>query len=119
MARYIVGILAAMLALAASAQPVRLPIFDAHLHYNDDARAPYPVAEVLKRLRDAGVTSVLATSRPNDGTRALVEAELASPDAAPRAGAATDVVPRVVPFIRPYRNQADRSTWFNDPSILE
>jgi predicted TIM-barrel fold metal-dependent hydrolase len=119
MARYIVGILAAMLALAASAQPVRLPIFDAHLHYNDDARAPYPVAEVLKRLRDAGVTSVLATSRPNDGTRALVEAELASRDAAPRAAAATGVVPQVVPFIRPYRNQADRSTWFNDPSILE
>lgn len=85
----------------------RLPLFDAHLHYNDDARAPFPLADVLARFRHAGVTTILATSRPNDGTRALVAAAAA-------AGAAA---PRVVPFIRPYRDHADRATWFDDPAI--
>jgi hypothetical protein len=86
-----------------------LPIFDAHLHYNDDAAAAYPLPDVLQRFRAAGVASVLATSRPNDGTRTLVAA----------AAAAARSVPRVVPFLRPYRNRADRQTWFNDPSIYE
>ena len=85
-----------------------LPLFDAHLHYNDDAQAPYPVADVLARFRAAGVTTILATSRPNDGTKALLVG-------AARAAAGA---PRVVPFIRPYRNQADRGTWFNDPAIF-
>jgi hypothetical protein len=78
---------------------------------------PYPVAEVLKRLAEAGVVSAIATSRPNDGTRALVEAEIVARDAPARAAGPS--VPRFVPFIRPYRTHADRSTWFADPSILE
>jgi hypothetical protein len=82
-------------------------IFDAHLHYNVEATAAYPVADVLARFRAAGVTTILATSRPNDGTRALAAAAAADPGAAPR----------VVPFIRPYRNETDRQTWFNDPAI--
>jgi len=85
----------------------RLPIFDAHLHYNDEATAVYRVADVLRLFRENGVTSILATSRPNDGTRVLAEAARSTPRAAPR----------VVPFVRPYRNQADRQTWFNDPEI--
>ena len=84
-----------------------LPIFDAHLHYNDEATSVYPVPEVLKRFRDNGVTSILATSRPNDGTRALVSAARAEPRSAPR----------VVPFVRPYRTRPDVGTWFNDPEI--
>jgi amidohydrolase family protein len=84
-----------------------LAIFDAHLHYNDEAVAAYPLATVVERLRANGVRTILATSRPNDGTRALVAAAQADPAA-----------PRVVPFIRPYRNQADRATWFNDPAIF-
>ena len=83
------------------------PIFDAHLHYNDDATAAYPVPEVLKRFRDSGVTAILANSRPNDGTRALVNAARAEPRGALR----------VVPFVRPYRTRADVGTWFNDPEI--
>ena len=91
---------------AAAADP--LPIFDAHLHYNDDATEVYPVAEVLRRLRASGVATILATSRPNDGTRALAAAAQSDPRAAPR----------VVPFIRPYRTRADVGTWFNDPEIF-
>lgn len=90
---------------AASSDP--LPILDAHLHYNDEAAAIYPVREVLRRFRDNGVATILATSRPNDGTRALVSAAGADPRGAPR----------VVPFVRPYRNHADVGTWFNDPEI--
>lgn len=82
-------------------------IFDAHLHYNVEATSVYPVADVLQIFRTHGVTAILATSRPNDGTRALVAA------AREFAGQA----PRVVPFIRPYRTQSDRQTWFNDPDI--
>lgn len=93
------------LALAVSAR-AQLPIFDAHLHYNDEAQSAYPVPEVLRLFRDNGVTAILATSRPNDGTRALA-----------RAAAADLRATRVVPFIRPYRNHADRQTWFNDPEI--
>ena len=101
--------LAAGLALTAPARASEpLPIFDAHLHYNDEATAAYPVADLLQRFRAGGVTTILATSRPNDGTRALVAAATAHPRAAPR----------VVPFIRPYRNEADRQTWFNDPAIF-
>lgn len=104
----IVATLAAGLGFAAPARAAEpLPIFDAHLHYNDEAVPAYPVADVLQRFRASGVATILATSRPNDGTRALVAAAAADPRAAPR----------VVPFIRPYRNHADRQTWFNDPAI--
>ena len=104
--------LAALLATAglASGQlpaPGRLPIFDAHLHYNDEAQQPFPLERVLALFREHGVRTILATSRPNDGTHALVEAARRSPSTAPR----------VVPFIRPYRTHADRATWFRDPAI--
>jgi hypothetical protein len=90
--------------LPAAASEV-LPIFDAHLQYNDDATAVYPVQEVLKRFRDDGVTAILANTRPNDGTRALSSA----------AGADPHAELHVVPFVRPYRTRADVGTWFNDP----
>jgi hypothetical protein len=99
-------VFAVLASVGTQAQPARLPLFDAHLHYNDDARGAHPLDDVLERFRAAGVATILATSRPNEGTHALVVA-------AARAGG-----PRVVPFIRPYRNHADRATWFADPSIL-
>jgi predicted TIM-barrel fold metal-dependent hydrolase len=84
-----------------------MPIFDAHLHYNDEATAVYRVDDVLRLFRENGVATILATSRPNEGTRALAAAAAADPQAAPR----------VVPFLRPYRTRADVATWFNDPAI--
>ena len=95
------------IAVAATLRAEPLPIFDAHLHYNDEARAPFPLPSVLALFREHGVRTILATSRPNDGTRALAEAARASPASAPP----------VVPFIRPYRIHADRATWFRDPEI--
>jgi hypothetical protein len=96
---------AAVLAtLSASAQQ-QIPIFDAHLHYNWEPTPYLPPDQIIELLRKNGVTGILATSRPNDGTHALM------------ATKQKDVW--VVPFIRPYRTRADIQTWFNDPIIYE
>lgn len=82
-----------------------LPLFDAHLHYNWEPKPHFTLDQVIAAFRASGVAGVLATSRPNDGTRALV--------AARPAGI------RVVPFLRPYRVRADINTWWEDPTILD
>ncbi len=81
------------------------PLFDAHLHYNWEPKPHFSLEQVLETFRANRVTGILATSRPNDGTRALV--------AAKPAGI------RVVPFLRPYRVRADINTWWQDPATLE
>ncbi|KAB2838016.1 MAG: amidohydrolase family protein [Burkholderiales bacterium] len=80
-----------------------LPLFDAHLHYNVEAREPFPLPRVLELFREQRISGILANSRPNEGTRALFEA-------APKSL-------WVVPFIRPYVVRPDRYTWFGDPAI--
>lgn len=96
-------------ALALAGTPVlaqdRLPLFDAHMHYNWEPVPRYTLPQVLDLFRRNGITGVLANSRPNDGTRALVEAN-------PK-----DVW--IVPFIRPYVIRPDIQTWMNDPKIFD
>ncbi len=94
----------AAIAASAPAQE-RIPIFDAHMHYNWEPTPFYPLEKLLEVFRRNNVTGVLSTSRPNTGTHALVDAKPAGL--------------WVVPFIRPYRVRADIQTWFKDPSILE
>jgi len=112
------GWLAAVALPMAQAQtPYAGPLFDAHLHYNDEAcvheapepGCPHPLADVLQRMQRNGVRAVLANSRPNAGTRAL-----ASATAQTRAAGVT-----VVPFVRLYRDRADYNHWFRDGSIAE
>ncbi len=98
--------LALLAAAAARAEPYAGALFDAHLHYNEEAREAHPLADVLGRMQRSGVRAIVANSRPNDGTRALA--------AAPQTRAAGV---SVVPFIRLYRNRADYSGWFNDESV--
>ncbi len=106
--------LAALAALAfaglAAAADYSGPLFDAHLHYNDEAfngqGGPYPPADVLARMQRNGVRAIIANSRPNDGTRALATSPLA------RQSGVT-----VVPFVRLYRNRADYNNWFRDETI--
>jgi hypothetical protein len=86
-----------------AAEPIE--IFDAHLHYNWEPQPYYRLDEVLALLRKHRVTGILATSRPNTGTHALVDAK---PDGL-----------QVVPFIRPYRVRADIGSWFSDPVIFD
>ncbi len=104
--------------VGSAAAQYRGPLFDAHLHYNDEAcghattpapECPHPLADVLERMQRNGVRAIVANSRPNDGTRALAQAR----DQTRTAGV------RVVPFVRLYRNRADYSNWFRDPSIVE
>ncbi len=86
------------------------PLLDAHLHYNVEAvQGPHPISDVLARMQRNGVRAIVANSRPNDGTKALVEARTQTD--------ATGVT--VVPFIRLYRNRADYDNWYRDESIYE
>mgnify|MGYP003444707369 CR=1 FL=1 len=96
---------------AVHAQPALYngPIFDVHLHYNDEAQGPHPMNDVLGRMQKSGVRAIVANSRPNDGTKALAQAV----DATRAAGVA------VVPFIRLYRNRADYDNWFRDETIYD
>jgi amidohydrolase family protein len=82
-----------------------IEIFDAHLHYNWEPKPFYQLDEVLALFKKHRITGILATSRPNTGTHALMDA---------RAEGL-----QVVPFIRPYRVRADIATWFNDPVIFD
>jgi hypothetical protein len=112
------GLLAVLAQGAVQAQtPYAGPLFDAHLHYNDEAcvhpqaepACPHPLEDVLARMQRNGVRAIIANSRPNDGTRALAQAR----DQARAAGVT------VVPFVRLYRDRADYNNWFRDPSIVE
>ena len=98
-----------LVTMAARAEPYTGPLFDAHLHYNDDAVARYSVATVFELFRKNGVRHILANSRPNDGTKSLAAAR----DATRRAGVS------VVPFVRLYRNRADYTGWHADASIVD
>jgi hypothetical protein len=82
-----------------------IEIFDAHLHYNWEPKPFYQLDEVLALFRKHRVTGILATSRPNSGTHALMDAK---PEGL-----------QVVPFIRPYRVRADIGSWFSDPVIFD
>lgn len=86
---------------AAATEP--LPIFDAHMHYNIEARSTWSPQRVIALWRQLGILAVLATSRPNDGTLNLI------------AQNAPDI--KIVPFLRPYRVQPDRHDWFANPEI--
>ena len=82
-----------------------IEIFDAHLHYNWEPKPYLPLEDVLALFKANRVTGILATSRPNDGTHALVAAKTPGLE--------------VVPFIRPYKVRSDVGTWFDKPETLE
>jgi hypothetical protein len=114
------GLLAVLIATcvgAASAADYAGPLFDAHLHYNNEActhetpapECPHPMADVLDRMQRNGVRAIVANSRPNDGTRALASAREQA-----RAAGVT-----VVPFVRLYRDRADYNNWFRDQTIVD
>jgi hypothetical protein len=97
--------LAAITTPAHAQAPYEGPIFDAHLHYNWEQTPHYNVEQVFELLKKNNVRGILATSRPNSGTIALMEAKQ------------TEIW--VVPFIRQYKTRADIPTWFKDDTIYE
>lgn len=82
-----------------------IEIFDAHLHYNWEPKPYFSLQQVLQLFKEQRVTGILATSRPNDGTHALVDSKAQGL--------------WVVPFIRPYRIRPDIQSWMNDPTIFD
>ncbi len=106
--RRLIALLLLVLPLGAAAA-YEGPLFDAHLHYNDDAVERYSVGTLMELFSKNGIKAILANSRPNDGTRALVEANRK----APRSGFT------VVPFIRVYRDKSDYGTWHGNPDIAK
>ena len=106
--RFVRAIALVAFAGASQAADYSGPLFDAHLHYNEEAQSPHPLTDVLDRMRRNGVKAIIANSRPNDGTKALA----ASPQT--RQAGVT-----VVPFVRLYRNRADYDNWFRDESIYD
>lgn len=87
---------------SASASAAHLPLFDAHIHYNDDAWSAYPPETALRILREAGITRALVSSTPDEGTMRLARAD---PEL-------------VVAILRPYRTTADSGTWARDGTVL-
>ncbi len=104
MCRLWIPFLLACLAVASPAPGFTqdLPVFDAHIHYNQPDWSVYPPAAALAILDRAGVRWALVSSTPDDGTLRLFE----------------EAPARIVPVLRPYRTQRDMSTWPEDPSIL-
>jgi hypothetical protein len=92
---------------AASAETWIGPLFDAHLHYNDDAVTRTSVGSAFELFRKNGVAGILANSRPNDGSRALYDAWKKNPA----------IGVQVVPFIRVYRTRADYGAWQGNREI--
>jgi hypothetical protein len=109
--RWLPALLAAV-AFGAQAADYAGPLFDTHLHYNQEAwdgdTGPYPPAEALARMQRNGVKAIIANSRPNAGTQTL---------AAARETREAGVT--VVPFVRLYRNRDDYGSWFRDETIYE
>ena len=99
-------------ALSAQAGDYAGPLFDTHLHYNQEAwdgnTGPYPPSEALARMRRNDVRAIIANSRPNAGTQTL---------AAARETREAGVT--VVPFIRLYRNRDDYTNWFRDETVYQ
>lgn len=106
-ARNLAALFAAFLVpLGAFSQPT-LPIFDAHMHYNIEARVEYPPEKVLEIFKRNHVRGILANSRPNEGSELLAKlAPSKSPDL------------HIAPFIRVYRDRADYGTWHRNPEIV-
>ena len=89
----------------AANESTNLPIFDAHMHYNQEPNPFFSLEKVIEVFGRNNGKGILATSRPNKGTHELMDAK------APGLW--------VVPFIRPYRVRADIQTWFGDPLSIE
>ena len=93
-------LLVSIAAMTVQAEP--LPIFDAHIHYSDDAWSAVSPEQAVQRLRNAGVMRALVSSSNDDGTQKL---HAAAPDL-------------VIPSLRPYRQRRDQWRWLRDPAVV-
>jgi len=79
-----------------------LPLFDAHVHYNEDIWQAISPDDAIKRLEKQGIRRAIVSSTPANGAITLFKQ---NPEL-------------VIPFLRPYRSPADRRDWYKNPDIL-
>jgi predicted TIM-barrel fold metal-dependent hydrolase len=92
-----------VIAPVTAADPDRLPLVDAHIHYSQDAWQMIPAEKAVAILRRAGVSRAFVSSSNDDGTlKLLAEA----PDL-------------IVPVLRPYRRRGELTTWMNDETVVD
>lgn len=105
MTRWIMGL--TMLGCVAAAWPAgaqqRMPIYDTHAHYSMPAWNEFGVEAIFHKFDEAGVVRALVSSSPDDGTLKLYERDKQ----------------RVVPILRPYRDDIGPSNWFRDAAVLK
>lgn len=80
-----------------------VPVFDGHVHYNEDATVAYSPAQIIERMSGAGVPRALVSSTSDDNTLALL-----------REGGTG----LVVPFLRPYDGAIHAGNWYRHPDTL-
>lgn len=78
-----------------------LPLFDAHVHWSENAHDEIPLERALSILDKAGVRMAAVSSTSDAATIALYRAN-------PQ---------RIVPMLRPYRTRSDMGGWAKDASI--
>jgi hypothetical protein len=75
-AKQVVGWIAAAAALSAFPAIVSadspVPVFDGHVHYNEDATIAYSPSEIVARMESAGVPRALVSSTSDENTLALL-----------------------------------------------
>ena len=107
--RSLFAIAASAAALALLATPTHrahavgadVPLFDAHVHWSENAHEEIPLERALQILDKAGVRMAAVSSTSDEATIKLYRAD-------PK---------RVVPMLRPYRTRSDMGGWHNDASI--
>jgi hypothetical protein len=90
------------LALSQPAPAAPLPLFDAHLHYSEDAWERLSPAEAVAMLRRAGLRQAMVSSSSDEGTQKLYAA---APDL-------------VLPVLRPYRTRGEIGSWVRDETVI-
>ncbi len=93
--------LSAFPAIVSADSPV--PVFDGHVHYNEDATIAYTPSEIVARMESAGVPRALVSSTSDDNTLALLE----------EGGTRL-----VVPFLRPYGGKIHSGNWYRHPDTM-
>jgi hypothetical protein len=77
-------------------------LHDAHIHYSKSVWQRLPPEDALRHMAEQDIRRAIVSSTPTEGTEMLYRL---APD-------------RVIPFLRPYRDQKERMTWHHQPEII-